>query len=214
MLFCFILLLSHRLISADIGSLQFISGWANFKILHKSKAFVVQSLIKWWIRISHSLFIFVGGSAFTEFPSLYLPLWSSDITSVAVPPSVKHPQKSIHLRIADGFSYISNPFFVINSFPPDYSVSLFASWMFSCTNHCFLLTVGYVSAVWATSTHDGCKLLAASGLSVVWSPLKYWGHAVWCGERAALEQSTQLSAPRVRVCSHRHSITHRADLTS
>lgn len=126
-----------------------------------------------------------------------------------------HKSPSIWESLMDFHIFLIHlPFFVINSFPPDYSVSLFASWMFSCTNHCFLLTVGYVSAVWATSTHDGCKLLAASGLSVVWSPLKYWGHAVWCGERAALEQSTQLSAPRVRVCSHRHSITHRADLTS
>lgn len=88
--------LLHR---ADIVSLQFISGWPNLKILHKSKAFVVQSLIKWWIRISHSLFIFVGGSAFTEFPSLYLPLWSSryhlcGCSTLCETPTKVHPSEN------------------------------------------------------------------------------------------------------------------------
>lgn len=89
---------------------------------------------------------------------LFHPLWNTHKS-----PSIWESLMDFHIFL------IHLPFFVINSFPPDYSVSLFASWMFSCTNHCFLLTVGYVSAVWATSTHDGCKLLAASGLSVLWS---------------------------------------------
>lgn len=115
--------LLHR---ADIVSLEFISGWPKIKILQKSKAFVVQSLIKWWIRTSHSLFIFVGGSAFTEFPSRYLPLWSSryhlcSCSALCETPTKAHPSENRCKQMDYKCMKTHLPFFVLNSFPPDYS---------------------------------------------------------------------------------------------